>query len=81
MASGIPVRTVDLARQVAACMGVRDIQVTALGRSFPGDVPRWYADVQKLSSLGFCAKTNLTAGLELTIQSLEASVRTAEAKC
>jgi UDP-glucose 4-epimerase len=78
VASGIPIHTADLARQVAACMGVQSIDVTTLGRSFPGDIPRWYADVRKLTSLGFCANTNLTTGLELTIQSLEAAVHLPE---
>ncbi len=78
VASGIPVRTADLARQVAACMGTRDINLTTLGRSFPGDIGKWYADVRKLTSLGFEATISLQDGLATTISAFESAHTTGD---
>ena len=68
VASGIPVKTIDLARQMAALMGHPEIEVRTLGRSFQGDIAQWYGDVGKLRQLGFEPQTNLESGLLKTIE-------------
>lgn len=67
LASGHPVRLLDLARLIAELMGCPDIRISPTGRSFPGDTPRWYADVSKVRALGFRPRIDLRAGLEQTI--------------
>ena len=67
LSSGVPTTSLDLARQVAAIMGCPDIEITFKGASFPGDVPRWYADIDKVQGLGFSPTIPLIKGLELTI--------------
>jgi UDP-glucose 4-epimerase len=67
VASGIPVTMLDLARQVAECMGCPNVEIHARGVSFPGDIPKWYADIQKISSLGFRPQTELRSGLVRTV--------------
>ena len=73
VASGEPVRVLDLARQLAELMGCPDIRIVPTGRSFPGDTPRWYADVSKIRALGFVPEVPLRRGLELTIASMVAA--------
>jgi hypothetical protein len=53
-----------------ALMGKPDLQICTTGQSFPGDVPKWYAEVSKLSGLGFVAQTSLEEGLRATIAHL-----------
>lgn len=73
VAAGVPVKTIDLARQVAATMGYPDIKITAKGESFPGDVPRWYANIEKIRQLGFEPCISLDEGLRRTIDWFERS--------
>ena len=68
VASGIPTRSTDLAVAVARAMGAGGVKITARGQSFPGDIPRWFADISKLQTLGFAPATGLTAGLTSTIE-------------
>lgn len=67
VASGRPVRLLDLAHTIARLMGVPDIRITPTGRTFPGDTPRWYADTSKMKALGFVADVSLDEGLRRTI--------------
>lgn len=67
LASGIPVRLLDLARTVATLMGHPDITLAPTGRSFPGDTPRWYADITKIRELGFEPRIALPEGVRRTI--------------
>jgi UDP-glucose 4-epimerase len=67
VASGQPVRLLDLAHTIAEMMGYPDIVVQPTGRSFAGDTPRWYADITKARSLGFEPRVDLKTGLERTI--------------
>jgi UDP-glucose 4-epimerase len=67
VASGQPVRLLDLARTIAEMMGYPDIVVRPTGRSFAGDTPRWYADITKVRSLGFEPRVDLKTGLQRTI--------------
>ncbi len=67
LASGVPVRLLDLARTVATLMGYPSITLAPTGRSFPGDTPRWYADISKIRELGFEPGISLEEGVRHTI--------------
>jgi UDP-glucose 4-epimerase len=67
VASGEPVRLLDLARLIAELMGYADIRIRPTGRSFAGDTARWYADISKVRGLGFEPRVDLRNGLERTI--------------
>ena len=67
LASGIPVTLMDLTRRIAAVMGHPRIRIRTTGQSFPGDTPRWYADVTKIRSIGFEPLVDLERGLRETV--------------
>ncbi|MGH9347683.1 MAG: NAD-dependent epimerase/dehydratase family protein [Vicinamibacterales bacterium] len=67
VASGRPVRLLDLARMIAVEMGVPAIRIVPTGRTFPGDTPRWFADTTKTRALGFTPAVPLRDGLRRTI--------------
>jgi UDP-glucose 4-epimerase len=67
VASGEPVRLLDLARLIGELMGYPHIRIKPTGRSFPGDTARWYADISKVRGLGFAPRVDLRTGLERTI--------------
>jgi UDP-glucose 4-epimerase len=71
VASGEPVRLMDLARLIAELMGCPDIRIQPTGRSFAGDTARWYADISKVRGIGFEPRVDLRRGLERTIAWLE----------
>ena len=68
LASGVPVRLLDVARTVATLMGHPGIRLAPTGRSFPGDTPRWYADISKIRELGFEPRISLEEGVRRTIE-------------
>jgi len=72
LASGIPVKIFDLAKQIAAFMGKPDIEIVPTGKSFPGDVHKWYADISKIGSIGFVPRVDFEEGLKRTIAALTA---------
>ena len=72
VASGEPVRLLDLARLIGELMGYPNIRIRPTGRSFAGDTPRWYADISKVRALGFEPSVDLRSGLERTIAWLAA---------
>ena len=67
VASGEPVRLMDLALLIAELMGCPDIRICPTGRSFAGDTARWYADIAKARGIGFEPRVDLRTGLERTI--------------
>jgi UDP-glucose 4-epimerase len=67
LASGEPVRLLDLARSIASLMGHPAIELAPTGKSFPGDTPRWYGDVSKVRALGFEPQVSLAEGLTRTV--------------
>jgi UDP-glucose 4-epimerase len=73
VASGEPVRLLDLARQIATLMGHPDIRIVPTGRSFAGDTPKWYGDVSRMRGLGFAPEVGLDEGLRRTIAALAAA--------
>lgn len=77
LASGAPVRLLDLARTVATLMGHSAITLAPTGRSFPGDTPHWYADISKTREIGFEPPVPLDEGVRRTIERLLRDGRTA----
>jgi UDP-glucose 4-epimerase len=67
LATGVPTRMLDLARIMTVMMGKPELTIRTTDDTFPGDVPRWYANVSKLAALGFTARVPLKDGLERTI--------------
>lgn len=68
VASGRPVRLLDLARAIAVHMGVPGIRIVPTGKTFAGDTPRWFGDVSKMQALGFAPGVPLDEGLRRTIR-------------
>ena len=67
VASGRPVRLLDLARAIAVEMGLPAIRLVPTGKTFAGDTPRWFGDVSKMRALGFVPAVPLEEGLRRTI--------------
>jgi UDP-glucose 4-epimerase len=67
VASGQPVRLIDLASMIAVEMGVPSIRIRPTGQTFAGDTPRWFADTDKARALGFVPAVPLREGLRRTI--------------
>lgn len=80
LASGVPITLMDLTRRIAALMGCPGIRIVTTGRSFPGDTPRWYADITKIRSLGFSPAVDLESGLRKTLAWLTAQPQPAVAR-
>jgi nucleoside-diphosphate-sugar epimerase len=70
LASGVPVRLLDLALQIAALMGYPEIEIVPTGELSPGDVPKWYADISKIRRIGFTPQVSFDEGLLRTIRYL-----------
>ncbi len=68
VASGEPTRILDLARQMTELMGRSDLTVQTTGKSFPGDVREWYANISKIKAIGFEPQVSLEDGLQATIE-------------
>jgi UDP-glucose 4-epimerase len=67
LASGEPVRLLDLAQLIASHMGVPAIRIVPTGKTFAGDTPRWFADTTKTRALGFSPAVPLEEGVRRTI--------------
>src|SRR5262249_37185552 len=67
LASGEPVTLLALTQTIARLMGYPAITIAPTGQSFPGDTPRWYADVSKIRTIGFDPEIDLESGLQWTI--------------
>ena len=67
LASGEDIKLSHLARKIAQLMGYPDIEIHPTGKSFPGDVPKWFADISKIRKIGFEPKISLEDGLKKTI--------------
>lgn len=80
LASGAPVRLLDLARAIATLMGHSSIMLAPTCRSFPGDTPKWYADISKIRGIGWEPQVPLDEGLRRTIAWLGAGAGTRPAR-
>ena len=70
LGSGSPVMIVDLARRIGELMGRPRLRISVTGKSFPGDVARWYGDISKVGRIGFKPAVPFDEGLRRTIASL-----------
>jgi UDP-glucose 4-epimerase len=68
LSSGKPVKIIDLTKKIAGIMGCPDIKIVPTGKSFPGDVPKWYADITKITKIGFKQKVPFDDGLKATVE-------------
>lgn len=68
LATGAPVRLLDLARLIATLMGHPEIEIVPTGEVTPGDVPKWYADISKIRRIGFAPQVDFQQGLRKTIR-------------
>ena len=73
LASGEAVKLIDLAHHISRIMGKNSIKILPTGKSFPGDIPKWYADITKIRSIGFEPKISLEDGLNMTVNWLTSS--------
>jgi nucleoside-diphosphate-sugar epimerase len=68
LSSGKPIKIFDLTKRISEIMGFPDIKIVPTGKSFPGDVPRWYADITKIKKIGFKQKMPFDDGLKATVK-------------
>jgi UDP-glucose 4-epimerase len=71
LASGEQIKLLDLAQMIAKEMDCSEIKIEPSGKSFPGDVPKWYGDISKIKKIGFQQRTSLKDGLAKTIYWLQ----------
>lgn len=71
LASGVPIRILDLAREVARLMGCPDVHIRTSDAAPRGEVPAWYADVSKIRRIGFVPSIPLNQGLKRTVDWLK----------
>lgn len=71
LASGIPTQIKDLARMITKIMGRTNLPIKPRGDTRNSEVSKWYADIGKISKIGFVPKTSLEAGLKKTILWIE----------
>ncbi len=71
LASGIPIKLLDLTLLIAELMGNPSIKIKLTGKSFEGDVLKWYADNSKIKNIGFHQKISINQGLLKTIEWLK----------
>ncbi len=78
LATGVPVRLLDLAHQIAVLMGHPEIAIVPSGEPSPGDVPKWYADISKIRHIGFTPQVSFDEGLLRTIRYLSEALSSIE---
>jgi len=66
--SGKPVVIKDLAKMIINFMGLNNVKIMCTGTSWPGDIPRWYADIKKIQKLEFRPRFPLEEGLKRTVE-------------
>jgi nucleoside-diphosphate-sugar epimerase len=66
VASGEPTRLRDLAESIAKLLDKPQLRIAPTGVSFPGDTPRWFANIEKIRSIGFRQTVPLDEGLRRT---------------
>jgi len=67
LGSGQPVSIRQLAETLIQLIGSEGARLMSSGRTWTGDMPQWYADIRKISQLGFSPKVELAEGLQRTI--------------
>lgn len=67
LGSGQPTRIAELAHLISKLMDKEGIPIIPQGGSRNAEVPRWYANISKIQTLGFSPKVSLEDGLKKTI--------------
>ncbi|MBF0472486.1 MAG: NAD-dependent epimerase/dehydratase family protein, partial [Nitrospirae bacterium] len=67
LASGNPVKIMDLAKMIASIMGCPEIKIVPSGEFIQGETPRWYGDISKIKKIGFVPMIAFEDGLKKTI--------------
>jgi nucleoside-diphosphate-sugar epimerase len=67
VASGVGTNITQLALDIATILGRRDIEIRPTGRSWAGDIPAWFGNIEKMNDLGFRPTISLTEGLARTV--------------
>lgn len=68
LATGVPTSIYNLAESIARIMKYPNISINPTGRSFPGDIKQWYANISKIQEIGFEPTVKLDEGLEITVK-------------
>lgn len=64
LAGGHPVSIKELVTRILACLELKDTEVTYTGKSWPGDITRLVADINRISGIGFLPTIDLETGLK-----------------
>ena len=75
LASGNPVKIIDLAKMISSLMGRPDIKIIPSGEFIKGETKRWYGDISKIKGIGFNPKVSFEDGLKKTIDWLKKNVK------
>jgi UDP-glucose 4-epimerase len=75
IASGEGINIKDLAQKISMIMQNKQIKITTSGKSWPGDISKWYACVEKAKTIDFYSTTSLDEGLIPTIESIKSFLR------
>ena len=67
--SGKNVTLFEITEMLLQKMKRNDLKIICDGKSYPGDIEKWYGTPKKLNSLGFTPETGLEKGLEKVINS------------
>lgn len=67
LASGQPIRILDLAQEVANLMGCPNIRILTSSSSPAGEVAAWHADISKIRQIGFAPLVLFSDGLKRTV--------------
>ena len=70
LATGIPVTIKELTLKIAEVMCVPDIKIECTNKLINGEVSAMYADISKVSAIGFAPKYDFEDGLMLTINGI-----------
>ena len=49
-------------------MKLNEVEIETTGENYKGEMLEWYADISKISELGFTPKTTIEEGIKKTIE-------------
>jgi UDP-glucose 4-epimerase len=65
--SGTPISILSLAKIIIKEMKLDEVEIETTGENYKGEMLEWYADISKISKLGFTSKTTIEEGIKKTI--------------
>ena len=66
--SGIPTSIISLTNIIINQMNLNQVKIKTTGKFYKGEMLEWYADISKISELGFSAKIGIEEGIAKTIE-------------